>query len=133
MLEVWSGPGELRVGTQEELKTFCALLFFTLTLHRGGSAVWQPEQRTLSLGSACGSAEEVEPPKEQSRALPAQKPKTPRTWGSISNLRTYPAPAPSTLLWWPCWTWQGEERHHIPHRRAFCADFKELTALFRFC
>lgn len=50
VLEVWPGPAELRVGTQAELRPFCAVLCFTLTLLRGGSSVWQPEQRNSESG-----------------------------------------------------------------------------------
>lgn len=69
---------------------FCALLL----LCSGEEVLSGSQSRgTQSLGSACGSAEEVEPPKEQSRALPAQEPK-PQTLGFHFPLEDTPR--------WPC-------------------------------
>lgn len=100
VLEVWPGPAELGVGTAAELRPCCASLCFTLALPLLGEEVLSGGQSrgTQPLGSACGSAEEVEPPKEQSRALPAQEPKTPRPWGSISP-RGHSQHPPGTSRW----------------------------------
>lgn len=120
------------LGTLVELRPFCALLCSTLTLLRRESAVWQPGQRNSESGlclwlcrgdGASRGAEQgsASPGAQNTKALgfhfpledTARTPQTPRG-GPARPGRVKRDTAPL-----------------IP--RAFCAAFKELTVLLRFC